>query len=719
MVLLMLVASVSVVIIADQMSLRQTETRLNGLAETGGLQVEDLLWQYDSAAIELLLTNLVLTGALKGALVSDGFDLRIEVGDITQDDQTLQVSRPLTHVRDGSVIPIGLLYFVASTQQPKSFARQNALTFMLISSLTIFLAMVAIFVMLDRRIARPIIEIERGLKRTVGITDPLEFRFRQQTKNLMIRELGVMVDAIQDARLNFIKSQSAVQEKQKQLQRAAEIARLGYGTISVDEMRFIECDANLANMLGLSEAEVLNVNVSEPGESLSIFDQTTEKRNARRIAFSNGQSVSDTFTVKLKNGDIRDYRVILEPVGIFGEPEFRLKVVMLDVTELRRSEERAHQAEKLQTIGKLTGGVAHDFNNILAIISGNLELIQDACDSAEVAEMTQTALDAVSRGARVTQQLLAFARKQPLSPIPLDASRLVKGLKPMLMISIGPSIDLEIVSDSGQWLTEVDPTQLEACILNLVVNARDAMPNGGKLTLEVGNARIDRDYARAHTEVEAGQYVCVSISDTGTGMPPEVAAKVFEPFFTTKPVGKGTGLGLSMVFGFAKQSGGHAKVYSEVGIGTIVKLYLPRAFGHKPVELTSGDVSNTPHELLGLHVLLIEDEADLLVLYAAQLKSLGCTVETARSGPDALALVGKIPTPDLILTDIILPGQMNGRQIADALHKHYPKTPVIYMSGYTENAIIHDGKLDAGSVMLQKPFTLANLAATLSEVLKT
>ena len=288
----------------------------------------------------------------------------------------------------------------------------------------------------------------------------------------------------------------------------------------------------------------------------------------------------------------------------------------------------------------------------------------------------------------------------------------------MLELSAGSNVDVEVVADSGLWMTIVDPTQLEASLLNLVVNARDAMPDGGKLTIELSNTRIDRGYARNHTDVDPGQYVCISVTDTGTGMTSDTAANAFDPFFTTKELGKGTGLGLSMVFGFTKQSGGHAKIYSEEGQGTAVKLYLPRAHGSTPPVDMHADTGEAAAVLMGKRILLIEDEADLLGVYAAQLKSLGCEVDTASDGMAALSLVGTIDTPDLILTDVVLPGDLNGKRAADQLVRHFPGTPVVFMSGFTENAIIHDGKLDAGNVMLQKPFTRAELAATLQDVLR-
>lgn len=717
MLLLMVIASVVTVTFLDRDAVSQLESRTQSVADSVSVQVSELLWQYDTEGIQALLDNLILTGVMTSSVVTDQMGVEVSAGTASPEVGQIAVTRPLLHLRDGVPTTIGSLLLVTSTAQAKSAGLADALTLIAISFASVFLTMFAILILLNRRVVMPVLAIEKGLMRVTGTLHSFEVNELAPSHGGMVLELGTMGNAIRSMQSSLLKSQIDVQEKRAKLHHAAEIAKLGYGTVSVAQKRFTECDANLAQMLGLDPDDALDADISGESGDFQLLNHSVENQNAFRHAFAMGNTVTETIRLKLKNGEVRDHRVILEPHGTFGAPDFQLKVVMLDITDLRQSEERAHQAEKLQTIGKMTGGVAHDFNNILAIISGNLELIEGLSTNDEFKAMTQTASDAVNRGARVTHQLLAFARKQPLSPVSLDASHLMRDLRPIIKVSVGPNIEIEMIKDSGQWLTEVDPTQLESCILNLVMNAKDAMPDGGKLTLEVSNTRIDRDYARLHNEVEAGQYVCISVTDTGTGMPANVVEKAFEPFFTTKEVGKGTGLGLSMVFGFAKQSRGHVKVYSEVGVGTTVKMYLPRVYGQQPADLSPTKFRKLTDELAGRRILLIEDEAPLLALYSSQLRSLGCIVEAAVSGHEALARVGKIPVPDLILTDIILPGNMSGKQAADALGVHYPNTPVVYMSGYTENAIIHDGKLDPGNIMLQKPFTLTNLAATLHEVL--
>lgn len=627
MLLLLLIASAVTVIFADRYAVGQLEERILSVADTTGIQVSELLWQYDNEGVKTLLDNLILADVLTGAVVTDGLGVVISSGISAPEAGQIEVVRPLLHVQDGISTQIGSLLLIASPAQAKAAGFAGALMLIAISFASVFVTMFAILTLLNRRVVTPVLEIEKSLMRVTGTLNPFVVGERAPAKGGLVRELGTMVNAIRTMQRSLIGSQIDVQEKTAKLHHAAEIAKLGYGTVCVARRRFTECDANLAQMLGIHPKDALDVEISSDSGVFHLVNHTVENQNAFRHAFATGATVTETIRLKLQNGDLRDCRVILEPHGAYGTPEFQLKVVMLDITELRQSEERAHQAEKLQTIGKMTGGVAHDFNNILAIISGNLELIKGLSTNDEINAMTQTAIDAVNRGARVTHQLLAFARKQPLSPVALDASHLMRDLKPIIKVSVGPNIEIEMIKDSGQWLTEVDPTQLESCILNLVMNAKDAMPNGGKLTLEVSNTRIDRDYARLHSEVEAGQYVCISVTDTGTGMPADIVEKAFDPFFTTKEVGKGTGLGLSMVFGFAKQSRGHVKVYSEVGVGTTVKMYLPRVYGQQPADLSPTKFRKLTDELAGRRILLIEDEAPLLGLYSSQLRALGCIVE--------------------------------------------------------------------------------------------
>lgn len=387
-----------------------------------------------------------------------------------------------------------------------------------------------------------------------------------------------------------------------------------------------------------------------------------------------------------------------------------------DVTERRALEERLRESQKLEAMGQLTGGVAHDFNNLLTVILGNAELLATRLSKdAQLRMMAEMTAKAAERGAELTNRLLAFARRQALQPKTLDANSLIASIEPMLRRTISEEIELEFVRGAGLWLAEIDPGQLEVAMLNLVINARDAMPKGGKLTLETGNSHLDESYAAHHDEVKPGQYVMISVSDTGSGMTPETLARAFEPFYTTKEVGKGSGLGLSMVFGFVKQSGGHVKIYSEPEHGTSVKLYFPRTRAAQDVgaDMVSRETIMRGSE----HILVVEDDDMVREHLSAQLAGLGYRVTNAPNGPNALDIIRRMSDIDLLLTDIVMPGGMNGRQLADEALKIRPALKVLFSSGYSENAIVHHGRLDAGVELLSKPYRLQELASKVRKVL--
>lgn len=394
-------------------------------------------------------------------------------------------------------------------------------------------------------------------------------------------------------------------------------------------------------------------------------------------------------------------------------------LTVTDITERTRVEAAMREAHRMQAMGQLTGGIAHDFNNLLAVIIGNLELVGRRFEKDDpVAQRLGRAMWAAQRGAELTQQLLAFARKQALAPQPIDVSAILPDIAGLLRRTLGEHIDVRVVDTAGLWPAMADAAQLESAILNLALNARDAMPDGGRLTIEVGNKVLDEVYARQHTEVAAGDYVMIGVSDTGIGMPPEVLARVFEPFFTTKGPDKGTGLGLSMVFGFVKQSSGHITIYSEPGEGTTVRLYLPRAVGvalspaqriGQPILLPHGSAT----------VLVVEDEAELREVICAVLRDLGYRMLEAANGVEALRVLDESDgTVDLALVDVVLPGGMNGRDVARRLKEVQPRLRILFMSGYTENAIVHHGRLDDGVILLGKPFSREQLACKVAEVLR-
>jgi signal transduction histidine kinase/PleD family two-component response regulator len=394
--------------------------------------------------------------------------------------------------------------------------------------------------------------------------------------------------------------------------------------------------------------------------------------------------------------------------------------VAAEVERRRRAEAELHQAQKMEALGQLTGGVAHDMNNLLQVIEGSLERLErHFAPSSEEApsRAVELALRGVARAAALTHQLLAFARRQPLDPKPVEPNRLVAGMSDLLRRTLGEAIAIETVLAGGLWRTYADPNQIESAILNLAVNARDAMPAGGRLTIETANAHLDEDYAAAHHEVVPGQYVLIAVSDTGTGMTREEVDKAFEPFFTTKEPGKGTGLGLSQVYGFVKQSGGHVKIYSEPGNGTTVRIYLPRFIGTEddvPAAVAPAAPAAARHET----ILLVEDDEDVRANSAGNLRELGYRVVEAADGAAALRLLETDASVQLLFTDVGLPGGMNGRQLADQARLRRPDLKVLFTTGYARNAIVHHGRLDPGVEMIAKPYTYAALAKKIRAMLE-
>ena len=409
----------------------------------------------------------------------------------------------------------------------------------------------------------------------------------------------------------------------------------------------------------------------------------------------------------LKDGNLRSIIVTIFPVTDAANEVAGVGAISTDVTEHRRAEEQLRQAQKMEAVGQLTAGVAHDFNNMLAVILGNAELldVELGADNPQLAAVYR----ATMRATDLTQRLLAFSRKQVLNPEIINANNLIADITDLLRRTLGEHIDIEAVTAAGLWNCEVDPAQLENALVNLAINARDAMPDGGKLTIETANARLDDDYAAAQAEVTPGQYVMLAVADTGSGMPPEVRDHVFEPFFTTKAAGKGTGLGLSMVYGFGKQSGGHVTIHSEQGEGTTIKLYLPRSEASE-VEAKTRFAEEVPRAKPGETVLVVEDDADLRSLVVIMLDRLGYTVHEAGDGNVALDILAQVKHVDLILGDLVLPGGMNGPALAIAARRDCSGLKVLYMTGYAAQTTLQQASGDSGAAILRKPFKMEDLA---------
>ena len=436
-----------------------------------------------------------------------------------------------------------------------------------------------------------------------------------------------------------------------------------------------------------------------------------------------GESARHENRVRAADGSYRWFDWVSTPKGNnFHAVARDVTVVRERQAELEQAQEQLRQAQKMEAVGQLTGGIAHDFNNMLAVVIGSLDLLSRRIDAedARSRRYVDNAMEGGRRAAALTQRLLAFSRQQPLSPEAIDTNRLVSGMSDLLRHTLSGAIHLEAVLGGGLWRCHVDPNQLENAILNLAVNARDAMPDGGRLTIETQNAHLDDRYAAAHLGLAPGQYVLVAVSDTGSGMPAEVIEKAFDPFFTTKEIGKGTGLGLSQVYGFVKQSGGHVKIYSEPGEGTVVKLYLPRHHADAAFDAPAAAVKASKHAAAGGEerelVLVVEDDAGVRQVTLDALHELGYRSLEADGAGEALRLLELNPDIVLLFTDIVMP-DVNGRKLADEAQRRKPGLKVLFTTGYTRNAIVHNGVLDPGVQLIGKPYTLDDLALKLRSVI--
>ncbi len=445
-----------------------------------------------------------------------------------------------------------------------------------------------------------------------------------------------------------------------------------------------------------------------------------------RMLFAEAGIISKSLS--MASAQIRSHNAALEKINSELEDKVaeRTRALTEEMRQREQAETALRQTQKMEAIGQLTGGIAHDFNNMLTIVIGNLDTIRrriaplDAEQQARLSGPVEAGLKGARSAAKLTQRLLAFARQQPLAPVVLDIRVLVAGMSDMLTRTVGEKVRVETVSGAGLWPVMADENQLESALLNLVVNARDAMPEGGRITIETSNAYLDENYVAQVGDIEPGQYVMLSVSDTGEGIPQSKLLKVFEPFFTTKEHGRGTGLGLAMVYGFVKQSGGHIRIYSEVGHGTTVKMYFPRVKAGLPPERPEMEDVRERFALTavaGETILLVEDDDGVRDYAAAVLEDLGYAVRAAPGGEEALAIARSGERIDLLFTDVVLGGSLNGRQLAEEIARLRPELPVLFTTGYTRNAIVHHGRLDEGVELLTKPYASNDLAEKIRQIL--
>jgi PAS domain S-box-containing protein len=578
-----------------------------------------------------------------------------------------------------------------------------------VTGLVAILCAIATAFLLARTVSKPIVEMANAVTafaRGAPMAAPTNSS----------GEIGVLAKA-------FRRMADEVTEQTAAMRRTADVLDLIMARMA-DAVLLV--DANAAILFANTAAkELLGDHAVVGWNAWAATYDAYEADEVTRLAFVewplmralHGENVDSVDMVLRSKGSERKVHLTISgrPIESVGDAANGAVLVLRDVTVLKETERLLRNSQKMDAIGQLTGGVAHDFNNILTVITGTIDILsRGVADRPTLANIARMIDEAATRGADLTRQLLAFARKQPLHPQVTDVNALVIDTAKLLRPTLGQQIEIESMLEDGVWPAMVDGTQLSTALLNLALNARDAMPNGGKLMLETANVTLDEAYIQAHPETRPGPYVMVSVKDTGTGIPAALHHKVFEPFFTTKEVGKGTGLGLSMVYGFVKQSGGHIEIHSEEGKGTAIQLYFPRSdeevFAH----------NNTPvPPLRGGHetILVVEDDALVRKYVISQLESLGYAPVAAANATEAIALVERGQTFDLLFTDIVMPGGMNGRELADEMVRRRPNARVLYTSGFTENAIVHQGRLDPDVALLSKPYRKLDLAQMIRKVL--
>lgn len=530
--------------------------------------------------------------------------------------------------------------------------------------------------------------------------------------NIIALVVGGVVDTLERAVEREVSTQAALIDRKQRLEALIDASPNGILVLSASGIlmevnplgrSLLECD-DADNLLHRSFDEFVSP------EHRQLFKQHHEKV----CGGDNGSFECDLIGLHQRKVNVE---FVSAPLAIGDSPTQHLAVVR-DITKQREMTEQLRRAQHLDAVGKLTGGIAHDFNNVLTIILGGAdELATQLKDDPVLREDADAILEAAVRGAELTQRLLAFSRQQALDPRPTHIGELLHKMASLLRRTLGENVELLVqIDETSGCVARVDPSQLENAVLNLCLNSRDAMPNGGLLTLEVGTANVDASEALLFTELNPGRYVTIAVTDTGEGMSPAVVAQAFEPFFTTKETNKGTGLGLSMVYGFVKQSGGHVKIYSEPGHGSTIRIYLPTVAG-EPAEAVprghgAGDIEGGSE-----HILVVEDNPAVLAQVLRHLQQLGYQMATATNGPDALVLLQSGNRFDLLFTDVVMPGGMNGLELAAAATKLQPDLPVLLTSGYTQTAVLREGTLPSGTSLLNKPYRRVDLALKLRQML--
>ncbi|MBR1172154.1 ATP-binding protein [Bradyrhizobium liaoningense] len=709
------------------------ETRLDEIGRSTTGSLGDSLWNLDQNQLKLQLEGILRLPDIRAAEVREIADrpnpIRIAVGEpgtrsiVTRD-------YPLNTIVQGTARPIGVLHVEATLSQVYQQLLNRALVILASQAAKTFLVSLFIIYMVHLLVTRHLVAIAEFVSKYNLARPPPPLRLERRAPS-DADELDKVIEAFNAMCANLQQAYGELREANANLERDLTIRRRAEAEARASEERFRDYAETASDWFWETGPDHRFTYLSDrviafgmdPKVRLgtrrtdTALDRDTEPEKWRaHLATLDRHEPFRKFEYRG-----RDTRGRMHHFSVNGKPVFDADGRFLgyrgsatDLTAQHEIEERLRQSQKMDAIGQLTGGVAHDFNNVLTVITGTIEIIQEGlADKPDLAAIAQLIDDAAARGAEITSQLLTFARRQPLEPREIDINALVAETAKLLKPMLGEQIEIEARLADEAWSAMVDPSQLSSAIVNLAVNARDAMPGGGKLTLETANRELDGTETAG--EGVRGAFVMVAVGDTGHGIPADIRERVFEPFFTTKGVGRGTGLGLSMVYGFARQSGGAVAIESEEGRGTVMRLFLPRAKGEAVARTAPVQAPATPR---GQETILVVEDDPLVQGYViAQLGGLGYRTLAASDGASALALVDQGARFDLLFTDIIMPGGMNGHELAEAVRLRRPGVRVLYTSGYTDNTIVHEGHLDPGVALLFKPYRKAELSQKIREVL--
>ncbi len=687
------------------------ETRLPNLTHN--------VWVLDEEQILLHLESLINASNIEFVSISDNNQTRWLSG-VIRSEKTLTAEFPLTLANNGHLFELGTLKVVAGLNQVFDNLQEKAVIILASNAVVIFLIAGFFLFVFQYQISRHLLTLSNFARNIKLESDQPPLQLIRSQSSDRADELDDVVSALNLMRHNIETSFLALRESEQYNRMLFEQSPIGLALNYVDG-QFVDVNPAFAKIIGYSAEELSRMTfwdlTPKDQHEKEIFQMQALKKKSPTLPFEK--------EVIHKDGQLVPVQVsyhLLEREGL----QF-IGTSMEDISErkaseiaLAKSDEQLRQSEKMRAVGELTGGVAHDFNNLLAVVIGNAELIEERLpEKGPEHDHIKTLISAATRGAELTRRLLAFSRKQMLTPKVTDVTQLVDNMADMLKRVLGETIEVITHYDENLWKCEIDQGQLENAILNLAINSRDALgatsSRSGRLVIEVSNTIVDEDMATDQDDAKPGKYVMLSVSDNGSGMSREVLDRVFEPFFTTKPVGEGTGLGLSMIYGFVKQSGGIVTVYSEEGIGTSVKMFLPRATEKESEKVIEMDDQQpqTGNET----ILVLEDDPDVRELTVLQLESLGYNVVQAHDGQSALDVINNEEKIDLLLSDVVLPGGLRGPEVAQKARQTKPGLSVLFMSGYTQNALDSHPEIGESSLLLNKPFRKKELAEKIREAI--